>query len=195
MAAKKPLPAPPPVSGLDQFAATLKLALEVAATHPDSLPGMHPTLGNPVSLAPRIPEASTMATKLVDNATAGGQHWVDGTLNPRKDPIAAMKRSVAKYTNAVQAALANKSWEKGVNNIDEAGMYETIRTLGSGVFTAGLAARKGKIERVFAKMRPFLVALAGTLDAMPTDTDQQREAKMIAAKRGMQEIGKKMAGG
>jgi len=195
MAAKKPLPAPPPVNSLDQFAATLKLALQVAVVNPDSLAGMHPQQGNPVSLSPRIPEASTMVGKLIDNATNAGQRWVDNTSSPRKDPIAGMKKSNAKYKGAMQASLSADTWLKGVNNIDEAAMYETIKTLGAGVFTQGLSARKAKIEKIFTKMRPMMVALAQTLDAMPTDTDAQREAKMIAAKRGMQAVGVKMQGG
>jgi hypothetical protein len=39
-----------------------------------------------------------------------------------------------------------------------------------------------------------VAALKGRLDAMPVDTDDQREKKMIEAKRGMQAIGRKLAG-
>jgi hypothetical protein len=35
-----------------------------------------------------------------------------------------------------------------------------------------------------------VLALKKTIDAMPEKTDAEREAKMIAAKRGMQAIGK-----
>jgi len=194
MARKTPAPVHPVVQSLADFERTLSVALEVAEKNPTALPGYGPSEGNPVSLSPRIPEADVMATKLVDNATNAGERWLANVQAPRKDPIAAMKASVTKYKNRIAESLAQGLWERGVGNINEAEMYNTIKALGAGVFTTGLAARKGKITAVFGKLRPLFVALAGTLDAMPTDTDAQREAKLIAARRGMIAVGKKMKG-
>jgi len=194
MARKTPAPVHPVVSSLDQFSTALATALEMAEKNPTALPGYGPSEGNPVNLSPRIPEAADMAAKLVGNATNAGERWLANVQSPRKDPIAAMKASATKYKNRMAEALSQGLWERGVANINEAEMYATIKALGAGVFTTGLAARTGKITAVFAKLRPMLVALAGTLDAMPTDTDAQREAKLLAARRGMIAIGKKMKG-
>jgi hypothetical protein len=143
-------------------------------------------------LAPRIPEAATMVDKLIGNASNAGERWLANTLRPKKEPLAEAKKANQKYKTALQASIAEDSWLKGINATDEASMYATIQALGSGAFTQGIAARRGKISAKFEKMRPLMVALAGTLDAMPTDTDAQREAKMIAAKRGMQALGKQL---
>lgn len=182
----------PTVKGVSAAMAVLDKALEVAEKNPEALPGFGEEMGNPITLAPRIPEAAEMADKMVANASNAGQRWLDNTLRPRKDPIAGMKKAGGKYKKRVEEALADDRWMKGVNQIDENEMYETIRQVGAGAFTNGINARKGKITRKLEKMRPLMVALTATLDAMPTDTDQQREQKMIVARRGMIEIGKKM---
>ena len=182
----------PAVKGLAAFSETLAKAFKLAEEHPEMLPGHGPEQGNPITLAPRIPEASEMADKMVANATAAGNRWLENTLRPRKDPIAGMKKAKDKYKTRMQESLTEDRWAKGVENIDENEMYEIIQSAGAGAFTSGIERRKGKITRRLEKMRPLLLALSNTLDAMPTNTDQQREQKMVAARRGMIEIGKKM---
>jgi len=182
----------PPVKGLAAFSATLDKAFELAEKHPELLPGHGPEEGNPITLAPRIPEAGDMADKMVANASSAGNRWLENTLRPRKDPIAGMKKAKDKYKTRMQESLTEDRWAKGVDQIDEAEMYAIISSGGAGAFTSGIERRKGKITRRLEKMRPLLLALANTLDAMQTNTDQQREQKMVAARRGMIEIGKKM---
>jgi len=183
-----------PIADLAEFEAGLSAAFAAAVADPENAPGAKSRAGNPVNLAPRIPEASTMSAKLVGNAQANAANWLANVLAPRKSPVAEMKKSSAKYKTRMQESLAAGDWDRGVANIDEGEMYATINALGSAVFTQGLAAREPKITRVFGKMRPLLLALTAQLDAMPTDTDGQREAKMIAAKRGMQALGKQLRG-
>ena len=73
-------------------------------------------------------------------------------------------------------------------------MYKTIEAIGQTAYEQGITAREGKIKTKIQRLQPLVAALAATLDRMPQDTDAQREAKMIAAKRGMQEIGRKLRG-
>jgi len=182
----------PVVKGLAEFSKVLDKALDVAVKNPEALPGHGESVGNPITLAPRIPEAATMADKMVQNAQANAQRWLDNVLKPRKDPITGAKNANAKYKARVTEALQEDRWLKGINSIDENEMYETVRALGATHFSTGIAARKGKITKKLEKMRPLVLALTNTLDAMDTATDQQREAKMIAARRGMIEVGKKL---
>lgn len=182
----------PTVKGIAAAMAVLEKALEVAEKNPEALPGYGEEIGNPITLAPRIPEAADMATKMVANATAAGSRWLENTMKPRKDPIEGMKKAKDKYKNRMQESLTDDRWAKGVNAIDENEMYATIQARGAGAFTSGIEARKGKIQKKLEKMRPLQLALTATLDAMPTGTDAQREQKMLVARRGMIEIGKKL---
>jgi len=189
MARKVPLPPVTPINSMTEFATALGKGFALALSNPEAVPGMHQSQGNPVPLAPRIPEASVMVDKLVGNATNAGERWLANVQRPKKEPLKEALKANTKYKNAMQASIAGDHWAKGIQATDEAQMYATIAALGSGAFTQGIVARKGKIQAKFDKMRPLMVTLANQLDAMPTDTDAQREAKMIAAKRGMQALG------
>jgi hypothetical protein len=185
----------PITGGLEEFMAHLGPALQQAVDHPESVPNITETVGNPITLAPRVAPAAEQVDKLISNATNAGQRWVDNTTRPRKDPIARAKASVTKYKNAMQESLSQDRYAKGLASIDESAMQQTIQAIGATGFVNGITARKTKITNKFAKLQPMQVALANQLDAMPTDTDAQREAKMLAAKRGMQAIGKQLKGG
>jgi len=187
---------PKPITGgLDEFMRNLGPALQQAVDHPESVPNITETVGNPITLAPRVASAADQVTKLVSNATNAGQLWVTNTLRPKKDPLARAKASVTKYKNAMQASLTEDRYAKGLATVDEGAMQATIQAIGASGFVNGITARTAKITNKFAKLQPLQVALANQLDAMPTDTDAQREAKMLAAKRGMQAIGKQLKGG
>jgi len=181
----------PPVD----IAAAFNAAMDVYDRDPSSLDEMLlPREGNPVTLSPRIPSAADMALKQKTRAAAAGEAYSKAVQNPRKDPIVRMKASNATFKNAVQLALNEDRWIKGVNNIDEAQMYQILATLGSTAYVNGVNAKSVKYESKMAKVQPMVAALVQQLDAMDTSTDGAREAKMIAARRGMIAIGQRLRG-
>lgn len=192
----KPKPNPPAaVDSLSDFEKSLAGKLDQAVKDPNSLEGMHEREGNPVTLGPRIPEAADMAADMVAKAAASGDKWLQKTLHPKKDPITAAKAAKGKWKNKMEEAIRDDKFAKGLDMIDEDEMYKTIADGGTSPFTSGVQRRAAKVERVMGELRPLQVALCEELDKMPIDTEEQREAKMIAAKRGMQAIGKKRRGG
>lgn len=194
MPKKKPAPASAP-NTLADFEKSLAGKLDQAVNDPESLEGMHEREGNPVTLGPRIPEAADMAKDMVSKAAAAGDKWLQKVTHPKKDPITAAKAAKGKWKNKMEEAIREDKFGKGLDMIDEDEMYETIREGGSAPFSSGVQRRAKKVERVMGELRPLQVALAEELDKMPIDTPEQREAKMIAAKRGMEAIGKKRRGG
>lgn len=180
----------PIVDGLAAFERTLDKALALAATDPDALPGVHETQGNPMTLGPRVPEAADWADKQTANAEAASELWLKNVQRPKKNPIAAALKANTKYKAKMQESIAQDKFAKGLQKVDEDEMYAIIAARGSESFRSGVAARAVKVKRVVGDLRNRVVALTSALDAMPVDTDAQREAKMLAAKRGMQKIGK-----
>jgi len=181
-------------AGLSAFGTMLDKALVLVEKNPDAFEGMHARQGNPITLGPRVPEAADWAEKQTTNAAAAGDRWLKGVLAPKKNPIDEAKKKKGKYRQKMEQALREDRYGKGLDLIDEDEMYATIRDGGSAPFSSGVTRRRAKVERVAATLRPMVVALTATLDAMPVDTPEQREAKMIAAKRGMEAIGKKRRG-
>jgi len=149
---------------------------------------------NPVTVGARVKSADEWSDKMVTNAQAAGPAWLRGVLNPRKNPIEAAIAANGKRKQRLAEAERDERWLHSMQRVDVDEMYHTIEEIGESAYTAGIGARKGKIHNKIAKLQPLVEALAKTIDNMPQDTDQQREARMLAARRGMIEIGKKLKG-
>jgi len=149
---------------------------------------------NPVTPGTRVPEASAWATKMITNATRSGDAWLKGTLSPRKNPVQAAIAADKKRKDKLEEAERQGKWKASMERVDVDAMYDTIEKVGAGGYTAGIEARSSKITSKIEKLRPQVLALAETIDKMPEDTDAQREAKMVAARRGMIQIGSKLRG-
>jgi hypothetical protein len=177
------------------FPALLNRLLDVAEKNPDALPAAHATTeGNPINIRPIVPEASDWAASMQAGAAAAGEKWKAGVLNPRRNPKEEALKANASYKNGVQAALAEDRYAKGVATINLDEMAETVTALGGGVFTAGVAARKGKIERKIGQMRPLVVAAVNAVHALPKDTRDQRRARVLANMDAFESVGKKLRG-
>jgi hypothetical protein len=131
-----------------------------------------------------------MAGRMVANAQAQGEHWLAKTLQPRKEPLKEAAKANAKYKAAVTKAVAEDRFAKGIAGADEGAMYETIKAGGSAAFTQGIAKRQAKITKAFTTLRPKLLAHVQALDAMPTDTEAQRDQKVLANVQGMRKLRK-----
>lgn len=149
---------------------------------------------NPVTVGARVKSAEAWAEKMVANAVAAGPAWRTGVLNPRKHPIESAIAANGKRKQRLAEAERDERWLHAMQRVDVDEMYRTIEEIGESAYTQGIAARKGKIKAKISKLQPLVEGLAKTIDGMPQDTDQQREARMLAARRGMIEIGKRLKG-
>jgi len=156
----------------------------------------HPS-GNPISLGPRLPDATTWAADQVAGASAKADKWLKNTTAPKKNfkEEALKEKSKARFHDSMARVLSEKSWEGGMGKVNESETIQIIKDGGSGVYSSGVSRRKAKIERVVKELHADRLALASTIDDMSVATDAEREAKMIANKRGLQAIGKKRRGG
>ena len=155
----------------------------VEANHP-------PAVGNPITLGELVPNAATWANKQIKRATDAGADWLAGSLAPKAVPSKAALAANDKRIDKLNQSIKDKKWEGAMAKVDEDERLVTIQAGGAEAFTKGLEKRAAKITRVITDLQPRVLALKKTLDAMPEKTDAEREAKMIAAKRGMQAIGK-----
>ena len=180
---------------LDSFAATLRANLDRVETDPEyraSLTEEHQ--GNPITLGPRVLSPDEWAKKQTKRAADAAEDWEKGVLRPKRNPIEAALAASAKRENKIKQALAAKKWDKAMAAVDEALMYATIRKRGASAFRAGVEDRAEKVAARVKELQPMVSALASTIDAMPDATDADREKRLLAARRGMIEIGKKRRG-
>ena len=177
---------------IEQFNATLaRMETDEEFAHEVLVKGK----GNPITLGPRVKNADEWVDDMISGAEGRAGRWLKNSLAPKKDPKKAALAAKGKYESRMREALDNDHFGKGVNAYDEAAREEVIRTVGESGFKTGVRNHKAKAKAKIDKMRPMVAALATTIDAMPQDSDSDREARMLAARRGMIEIGKKMRGG
>lgn len=152
--------------------------------------------GNPITLGPRLPNPADWAKLQIQGAQNNAAKWLDRTTHPKKNfkEEAQSASAQARYHDSMQRVLANKTWEGGMALVDESEAMATIAKRGSAAYAQGVADREPKITRVVKDMYDDRLALASTIDALPEGTEAEREAKMLANKRGLQAIGAKRRG-
>lgn len=156
----------------------------------------HPS-GNPIQLGPRLPDADTWTKRQVKGAQDAQQKWFDNTTRPKKNfKEEAMKDAAgARFNNSMQEVIRDNRWQGGMSLVDEGEAIRTIEAGGPGIYAQGVARREGKIKKRVEDTRGDRLAICSLVDAMPTSTDAEREAKMITNKRSLQAMGKKRRGG
>ena len=109
----------------------------------------------------RIKPASASQQKYVNNTGNAGQSYQDGINNPRRDWLAATQAAGNTWAASVQAAVANNSFEKGVNQDSSAKQKANALALGVGRYPQGTKNAAG----AWAKFtQPVLDAMAAVPD-------------------------------
>jgi len=150
--------------------------------------------GNPITLGPPVISPEEWADKQVKNASAASSTWLKNVKRPRRNPLDAAIAAGPKRAEKVRQALEDKKWEKAMSAVDEAVMYQVIDAVGADGYRRGVEARKAKVMARAKELQPMVTALKLEIEAMPDVTDADREARLLAARRGMIAIGKKRRG-
>ena len=152
--------------------------------------------GNPITLGPRLPPPEEWAQLQVKGAQDNADKWLARTTHPKKNfrEEALRESSRARYHESMDRVLRDNLWEGGMALVDESEALAIVAKRGRDVYSRGVADRTDKILRRVKELHADRLALAATIDAMPVATDADREAKMIANKRGLEAIGRQRRG-
>ena len=150
--------------------------------------------GNPISLGPRVKSAADWVEDQIAGAKARSKRWLENSKKPKKDPQQAALAATEKYKSRLREAIDEGRWESAIAGYDESAREAVITAVGTAGFERGLETHKAKAISKVAKLQPLVASVAETIDKMPQNTDSEREARMIAARRLMLEVGKIMKG-
>jgi hypothetical protein len=161
-----------------------------------SLVDPHPS-GNPISIGRRIPSPETLAARQIKGVKDNKEKWLEGVTHPKKNfkEEALKQKSRDRYKDSMEKVLSEDRWAGGMENVNESEAIATVERLGADHYAKAVEAREAKILRVAKELDSDRLALASHIDGMDSATDADREAKMIANKRGLQAIGKRRRGG
>jgi len=179
----------------NDFLAELDAKLDRVMTDPEYVKELQAERqGNPITLGPLVLSPEEWADKQVSRATAAASEWEKNVQRPRRDPLKAAIAAAPKRKQKLMESLEQGKWEKAMAKVDEDLMYEVIRKRGASSFRQGVEDRKPKVLARAKELQPMVAALKQSIDAMPDVTDADREKRLLAARRGMIEIGKKRRG-
>jgi len=150
--------------------------------------------GNPITLGPPVISPEEWADKQVKNASAAASEWIKNVKRPRRDPLKSAIAAAPKRAEKLRQSLEEGKWEKAMAKVDEDIMFAVIDATGAEGFRRGVEARKAKVHARTKELQPMVTALKKEIEAMPDVTDADREARLLAARRGMIAIGKKRRG-
>ena len=152
--------------------------------------------GNPITLGPRLPPPEEWAQLQVKGAQDNADKWLARTTHPKKNfkEEALRETSRRRFHDSMERVLSENRWEGGMALVDESEALAIVAKRGRDVYVRGVADRTDKILRRVKELHADRLALAATIDAMPVATDSEREAKMIANKRGLEAIGRARRG-
>jgi hypothetical protein len=182
------------LAGNDTITAAVLLG-ERLVTDPDFYAALHGR-----EIAPGIhiqnpgPDPARTAEKLVRRAQGAASDYVAGMQNPKRDPVQAAIRAKGKYADKVQEAIRNDSYARGVGKQNYAEAVQIATGDGGSAYTSGVSKRVAKIQRVHQDLMPRLGAVSQSIQQMPQDSDGQREARLLAARRAMIAVGKARKG-
>lgn len=151
-------------------------------------------VGNPITVQV-VPSAEEMASDLITNARNAASKWERKIQTPRASFKEAGLAAKGKHKQKTMEALQEDRYAKGMQRVNEDEAIQTALAVGGTGYAAGISAREAKIRRVFGELQPRFTALARSIRAMKQDTDADREARLLAARRGMIDIGKARRGG
>ena len=191
--AKKPVVSVPTIEDMMGAIEEGRARMEVDAEFAQELREGRPS-GNPISLGPRLPTAEEHTKLQIAGASANASKWLARTIHPKKNFKEEALKANDRYKNSMQEVISKDLWKGGMENVDESEALSIVEKVGSGAYSGGIAAREAKILRVNKELREDRLSLCSSIDAMGVATDAEREAKMIANKRGLQAIGLRRRG-
>ncbi len=149
--------------------------------------GEYPRPGQ-ATISRLIDAGSWVEKQLRGISSVGRENYIAGVRHPKADPIAEGIKAQGRYETKMKdpAVLKRREDQLRKTNINE---WVTIaETLGADTLVDGVVKRRPKVERKIAALRAALGTHLAKIDAMASDTDAQREAKVIANLKGLREL-------
>jgi len=123
--------------------------------------------------------------KQIKNASNAVQDYRNGINNVVDNPMAKAAAAIPKMRNNFNAAVDSGKVAAGFNSVGINAWKAQASKKGGDNYVAGITAAKPKMLAFQTQIGPFRDALKAQLDTMPTDTLDQRLAKMVANAQGM----------
>jgi len=128
------------------------------------------------------------AEKQIKNSKNAVANFVAGAMAVKEAPNAKAAKAKGKYLSGVQAAVDSGAYEAGNNSVSLASWQDAMSNKGSKNYPTGIDYAKQKIIDFHAAFDPFRDSVANRVNQMPSDTESERDQKMLANVQGLRQF-------
>lgn len=132
-------------------------------------------------------DPAAAAAKWARNASAASADFVEGAERTDKDPTALAIQNKARAVAGYNDAMNSGRWEAALRSAGKSGWLEGIRTKGATNYANGVQQAESKVAAAFGPLFNHIAAAQRTVQAMPSNTDAERELRMLAFIRAMRQ--------
>lgn len=123
--------------------------------------------------------------KRVQNAVGD---YRDGVRRTKKQPMQRAIAAIGKMRNNFNEAIDSGKVQEGFESVSDAEWKEATATKGGDRLAKGMEQARPKLLEFQQQIKPFRDALKQQIDSMPSETFEQRMARMNANATGMHEF-------
>lgn len=118
----------------------------------------------------------------------GKTNYLEGIKAPKADPIARGIETEGKFADAMRKAIDSGARKKGLEKTSMDEWYAYASTLGADKLVDGVTKREAKVVKFVTAYHPLLTSHLAKIDALPEETDSDRETRMLENLRGLKAL-------
>ena len=118
----------------------------------------------------------------------GRKNYLVGIKSPKANPIERGIATEAKYAAEIKKAIDEERRKKALAKTSMEEWYRYAETLGADKLVDGVVKREPKVGAFITAWHPMLTSHLARIDALPEETDTEREARMLENLRGLKAL-------
>lgn len=134
-----------------------------------------------------MPTAQAVATKWVARTSAAAQDYANGVAQTDVDPTARAIQAQGRLRSEFLASVDSGKWAQRLQSVGKVGWQQAVASKGVQNFSTGVQAAEQKVAQAFGPLLAFEQGLQSTVQAMPNNTDADRNNRMLAWVNGMRQ--------
>lgn len=120
--------------------------------------------------------------------SSAGEKYKEGVRNVKVAPTALAAQASDKYLQGISEAVNSGRWQRSLNNVSLQSWQQSAETKGAPRLSSGATAAYEDVVAYHQKAAPFIANLQQQVNGMPTNTFEERIAKMVAWANGMHQF-------
>jgi len=134
--------------------------------------------GNPVTISPGTPDATTWTDDMIAGAKAKAAVWKRNTLAPRRDPIKAAIAAEPFYESQTKAAMEEGLYGEGLKRTSLEEWGAAVEATKPEDYSTGIEKRKPKIQKKVGLLVELHKSRKSYVDQVVGDTLAKRKERM-----------------